>query len=162
VLVAYGAPGQVHWIARNQRELAEMGVRLAIGVGGTLDYLAGRVPRAPAPVRAVGLEWLYRLIRQPWRWRRQRVLPGFAFLGLLSWLWRRGNRPSRWARRIDTVGSSQPVIEPNTIPPGDDQVSGSVLPPPPVPAENAPVGPPAGSDLTPQGDRLGGTPRPID
>ena len=67
LLVAYGHPAQDLWIARNQPLLR---VPLAIGVGGTFDYVAGVVPRAPAWVRAVGLEWLYRLIRQPRRWRR--------------------------------------------------------------------------------------------
>jgi N-acetylglucosaminyldiphosphoundecaprenol N-acetyl-beta-D-mannosaminyltransferase len=67
LLVAYGHPAQDLWIARNQPLL---GVPVAIGVGGVFDYLAGVVPLAPAWMRRVGLEWLYRLIRQPWRWRR--------------------------------------------------------------------------------------------
>lgn len=78
VLVAYGAPAQVHWIARNQVALGEAGIRLAIGVGGAFDFLSGRVKRAPAPVRRLGLEWLYRLVHEPWRWRRQLALPRFA------------------------------------------------------------------------------------
>lgn len=77
LLVAYGAPGQDLWIARN---LPRLDVRVAMGVGGALDFLSGRVPRAPAWVRRSGFEWLYRLIRQPWRWKRQRVLPVFALL----------------------------------------------------------------------------------
>jgi N-acetylglucosaminyldiphosphoundecaprenol N-acetyl-beta-D-mannosaminyltransferase len=67
LLVAYGHPAQDLWIARNQPYLR---VPVAIGVGGAFDYLAGAVPRAPAWLRRLGLEWLYRLIRQPWRWRR--------------------------------------------------------------------------------------------
>jgi N-acetylglucosaminyldiphosphoundecaprenol N-acetyl-beta-D-mannosaminyltransferase len=82
VLVAYGAPGQVLWIERNRDALGQAGVALAIGVGGALDFLAGRVPRAPRFVRRFGLEWLYRLLREPWRWRRQLVLPLFAVLVL--------------------------------------------------------------------------------
>ncbi len=78
VLVAYGAPGQIHWIARNQQALAEAGVRLAVGVGGSFDFVSGSVRRAPRWVRRMGLEWLYRLLREPWRWRRQLVLPLFA------------------------------------------------------------------------------------
>ena len=97
--VAYGAPGQVIWIERNQRDLAEAGVRVAIGVGGVLDFLAGTAPRAPLVVRRVGLEWLYRLIRQPWRWRRQAVLPVFGLRVLLERLWRRGNRAGKIARQ---------------------------------------------------------------
>jgi N-acetylglucosaminyldiphosphoundecaprenol N-acetyl-beta-D-mannosaminyltransferase len=75
VLVAYGAPRQEQWIARNLTRL-EAGV--GIGVGGTFDYLSGRVRRAPAWMRRAGLEWLYRLLRQPWRARRMAVLPRFA------------------------------------------------------------------------------------
>jgi N-acetylglucosaminyldiphosphoundecaprenol N-acetyl-beta-D-mannosaminyltransferase len=67
LLVAYGHPAQDLWIARNQPLLR---VPVAIGVGGVFDYLAGETPRAPRWMRRIGLEWLYRLIRQPQRWRR--------------------------------------------------------------------------------------------
>jgi len=67
LLVAYGHPRQDLWIARNQPYL---GIPLAVGVGGVFDYLAGRVPRAPRWMRRLGLEWLYRLVRQPARWHR--------------------------------------------------------------------------------------------
>ncbi|NTU77871.1 MAG: WecB/TagA/CpsF family glycosyltransferase [Chloroflexales bacterium] len=67
LLVAYGHPRQDLWIAHNQPHLR---VPLAIGVGGVFDYLSGRVPLAPAWMRRIGLEWLYRLARQPRRWRR--------------------------------------------------------------------------------------------
>jgi N-acetylglucosaminyldiphosphoundecaprenol N-acetyl-beta-D-mannosaminyltransferase len=80
VLVGYGAPAQVLWIERNRAALDDAGVRIASGVGGALDYLAGTVRRAPEPVRALGLEWAYRLVREPWRWRRQLALPKFAVL----------------------------------------------------------------------------------
>ena len=75
--VGYGAPHQEFWIDRN---LDADAACVAIGVGGTLDYLSGRVPRAPATLRSIGLEWAYRLWRQPSRWRRMRVLPVFAAL----------------------------------------------------------------------------------
>jgi N-acetylglucosaminyldiphosphoundecaprenol N-acetyl-beta-D-mannosaminyltransferase len=75
VLVAYGAPGQELWIARN---LARLDAGVGIGVGGSFDYLSGRVRRAPAWMRRAGLEWLYRLLRQPWRARRMAVLPRFV------------------------------------------------------------------------------------
>ena len=84
VLVAYGAPGQVLWIVRNQDALGKRGVTLAIGVGGAFDYLGGVVPRAPRWMRRAGLEWLYRLVREPWRWKRQRVLPLFALRVLVT------------------------------------------------------------------------------
>jgi N-acetylglucosaminyldiphosphoundecaprenol N-acetyl-beta-D-mannosaminyltransferase len=75
VCVAYGAPAQERWIARNAGAL---GAAVAVGVGGTFDFLAGRVPRAPVALQRVGLEWAYRLWREPWRWRRMLALPRFA------------------------------------------------------------------------------------
>lgn len=89
VLVAYGMPKQDYWIARN---LPHLTPPVAIGVGGALDFLAGRVPRAPGWMQARGLEWLYRLIRQPWRWRRILTVWQFAALVLIEWVWRRGSR----------------------------------------------------------------------
>ena len=75
LLVAYGHPTQELWIDRNCDSL---GVAVAMGVGGAFDYLTERVPRAPAWMRRAGLEWLFRLIRQPWRIRRMAVLPIYA------------------------------------------------------------------------------------
>ncbi len=75
LLVAYGAPAQEMWIDRLRNRL---GVAVAVGVGGAFDYLTGRVPRAPAWMRRAGLEWLHRLVRQPWRFRRMAVLPVYA------------------------------------------------------------------------------------
>lgn len=82
LLVAFGAPAQDRWIAGHATDLAACGIVVAMGIGGTFDYLAGAVPRAPRVVRRLGFEWLYRLIRQPWRWRRQLALPRFALLVL--------------------------------------------------------------------------------
>lgn len=76
VLAAFGAPKQEKWIDRFARPA---GVPVAMGVGGAFDYLTGRVPRAPAWMRQAGLEWLFRLVRQPWRVRRMAVLPVYAF-----------------------------------------------------------------------------------
>jgi N-acetylglucosaminyldiphosphoundecaprenol N-acetyl-beta-D-mannosaminyltransferase len=81
LLVAFGAPAQEMWIDRLKNRL---GVAVAIGVGGAFDYLTGRVPRAPRLMRRARLEWLARLIRQPWRIRRMAVLPVFAFKVLRS------------------------------------------------------------------------------
>ena len=55
---------------------------VGIGVGGVFNYLSGDAPRAPVWVRRVHFEWLHRLISQPWRWRRQLALPGFAALAV--------------------------------------------------------------------------------
>ena len=75
LFVAYGAPQQDKWIARN---LPRLPVKMAMGVGGSLDFIAGSVPRAPLWMRRRGLEWLYRLLRQPWRLRRMLRLPRFV------------------------------------------------------------------------------------
>lgn len=82
VLVAFGMPKQERWIARNLDRLPS--VRVAVGVGGSLDYLSGVVKAPPRIVHAIGLEWLWRLARDPKRWRRQRVLPLFVLLVLVA------------------------------------------------------------------------------
>ncbi|CAN5442334.1 WecB/TagA/CpsF family glycosyltransferase [soil metagenome] len=82
--VAYGAPAQIHWIARNREALSQIGIRIVVGVGGALDYWAGEAKRPPELIRKLGLEWLFRLVREPWRWRRQLVLPGFAVLATIE------------------------------------------------------------------------------
>lgn len=79
--VAYGAPAQDLWIHRN---LARLPVALAMGVGGAYDFLSGRQHRAPRWMQRVGLEWLYRLYREPWRWRRMLALPQFALQVLIK------------------------------------------------------------------------------
>lgn len=71
-----GMPLQEKWLARH---LDRLNVRVAMGVGGSLDVLAGRVRRAPRWLRRLHLEWLYRLLRQPSRWRRQTALLAFAW-----------------------------------------------------------------------------------
>lgn len=81
LLVAYGAPAQDRWIARN---MSRLGVAVCIGVGGSFDFIAGVRPRAPRWLRGWGLEWLHRLITQPWRWRRMLALPRFAWRVLWS------------------------------------------------------------------------------
>jgi N-acetylglucosaminyldiphosphoundecaprenol N-acetyl-beta-D-mannosaminyltransferase len=80
VLVAYGMVKQDRWALRNKDKC---GAAVIIGVGGVLDYKAGRVALAPARLRQLGLEWAYRLYKEPWRWRRQLALPRFV----LAVLW---------------------------------------------------------------------------
>ncbi len=79
LFVAYGSPAQELWLARN---LARTDARLGMGVGGAFDFIAGVTPRAPVWMCRMGLEWLHRLLMQPWRWKRQRVLPLFVWLVL--------------------------------------------------------------------------------
>ncbi len=76
LFVAYGAPAQDLWIARHKDEL---GVPVMMGVGGAFDHIVGVQKRAPLWVQRIHLEWLWRLVTQPWRWRRQLALPRFVW-----------------------------------------------------------------------------------
>jgi len=78
--VAYGAPAQDLWIRRN---LSRLPVAVAMGVGGAYDFLSGRQRRAPYIMQRMGLEWLYRLYREPWRWRRMLAIPRFMLQVIL-------------------------------------------------------------------------------
>ena len=77
LFVAFGIPKQEEWIYDNLQKLP---VKAAMGVGGAFDFLSGSVPRAPFLVRFFGFEWLFRLIVQPWRWKRQLALIEFIVL----------------------------------------------------------------------------------
>jgi len=77
VLAAFGAGRQELFL---EEHLGQIGAAAGIGVGGALDFLAGRVRRAPQVVRRAGLEWAWRLAIQPWRFRRQAVLPMYWWL----------------------------------------------------------------------------------
>ncbi len=68
LFVAFGAPKQDLWIDRNLPKMPA--VRMAMGVGGSFDFLAGTKKRAPVWMRRLALEWLYRLIREPSRLKR--------------------------------------------------------------------------------------------
>ncbi len=83
LFVGMGSPRQEYWLAQH---LQQTGCGVGIGIGGSFDVIAGRVRRAPAPVRRLGLEWLYRLITEPRRWKRQLALPRFVWLVALDGL----------------------------------------------------------------------------
>lgn len=68
LLVALGHGKQEHWITSFLKHLPS--VRVASGIGGAFDYLSGNVPRAPHWMRRLGLEWLYRLVKEPCRFKR--------------------------------------------------------------------------------------------
>lgn len=68
LFVAYGSPAQEMWIRKNLAAMPE--VKVAMGVGGAFDFHAGIQKRAPRMLRDAGLEWAWRLVRQPWRYRR--------------------------------------------------------------------------------------------
>lgn len=74
LFVAFGFPKQEKWMARN---LNHIPVKVTMGVGGAFDVIASKVKRAPNWVQNAGLEWLWRLIKQPWRWKRQLALLEF-------------------------------------------------------------------------------------
>ncbi|MCP4166981.1 MAG: WecB/TagA/CpsF family glycosyltransferase [Chloroflexi bacterium] len=76
LLVAYGAPKQDLWINRHK---VALGVPVSIGVGGAFDHVSGVRRRAPTWLIRLNLEWLWRLLTQPWRWRRQLDLPRFVW-----------------------------------------------------------------------------------
>jgi len=82
LLVALGNPAQERFI---QSHFDTLGVPLAIGVGALFDFLAGRVSRAPAWVRRLRAEWLYRLWLEPKRLWRRYVLGNFKFISRLLW-----------------------------------------------------------------------------
>lgn len=81
LLVAMGFPRQERWIAAN---LARLDVGVAVAEGGSFSFISGATGRAPRWLRRAGLEWLYRLLRQPWRLKRQLALPVFAWLVLCA------------------------------------------------------------------------------
>lgn len=76
-----GSPRQEFWLAEH---LPATGVGVGVGVGGSFDVLSGRVARAPYLWRRLGVEWLYRLLSDPRRWRRQLALPYFVWLVTLE------------------------------------------------------------------------------
>ncbi len=78
LFVAFGQVKQEKWISQN---LDKLDIKLAVGVGGAFDYISGQVPRAPSWLRNLGFEWLFRLIIQPWRLKRQLRL--IEFIGKL-------------------------------------------------------------------------------
>lgn len=81
VFVCLGAPKQELWMERYGQAT---GAHLLVGLGGSLDIFAGTASRAPEGWQRLGLEWLYRLIREPWRWRRMIRLPLVLWYALLA------------------------------------------------------------------------------
>ncbi len=81
IFVGFGFPRQEVWI---NSHMDNLGVKVAIGNGGVIDILAGRAKRAPEIFIKLGLEWLYRLISDPSRIKRQIVLPLFLIRVMLE------------------------------------------------------------------------------
>ena len=82
LFVALGNPKQELWMGRN---LSKLDVGAAIGIGGTFNFIAGQVQRAPRWVQKSGLEWVYRIVQEPGRlWKRYAYgLVKFSWLSLL-------------------------------------------------------------------------------
>ncbi|HEY2328458.1 MAG TPA: WecB/TagA/CpsF family glycosyltransferase [Verrucomicrobiae bacterium] len=86
LFVAFGCPKAEKWMAENFQSL---GVPVTIGVGGTIDFLAGRVKRAPRWVQRAGLEWIFRLCQEPCRlFRRYAADLWFFGWAMTAELWR--------------------------------------------------------------------------
>ncbi len=102
LFAALGSPHQEKWL---HEHLEAIRVPFCMGVGGSLDVLSGDVKRAPEFFQRTGTEFLYRLIREPWRWRRQSVLLAFGLRVLIQALATRGSKTlvgSRWIRKVYT------------------------------------------------------------
>lgn len=85
VFFAFGSPAQEKWLYSNRAHFEGI---VCAGVGGAFNFLSGRSPRAPQIVRRFGMEWSYRLITEPWRWRRQLRLLTFIRLVVMQRLTR--------------------------------------------------------------------------
>jgi len=77
IFVGMGFPKQETWVYSNLKKFAK---GVFVMEGGSFDYLAGKIQRAPVLFQKLGLEWLFRLIQEPWRSKRQLALIKFVFL----------------------------------------------------------------------------------
>lgn len=79
LFVAYGMKKQEEWVYEHREELKKAGVRLVMGVGRSFDYYSGKLAMAPMWMRKMGLEWLFALVKDPKRWRRDLKLIEFVW-----------------------------------------------------------------------------------
>jgi N-acetylglucosaminyldiphosphoundecaprenol N-acetyl-beta-D-mannosaminyltransferase len=98
LFVGMPSPGKERWI---DRYIDELGVRFVMGVGGSIDVIAGVIPRAPVWMQRAGLEWLFRLVREPRRMWRRYLLGGLAFA------WRLGMEVISTRRRRPRPGGEE-------------------------------------------------------
>ena len=84
VFVAFGVPGQDIFLARIAQRL---NAPVTLGVGGLLDFVSGRIPRAPSWMRKMGLEWTYRFRQEPFRMWRRYTLGNLSFLSHIGKDW---------------------------------------------------------------------------
>lgn len=81
LFVALGSPAQENWIVANKEKLYPSVFQ---GVGGSYDVISGKIERAPEAFQRAGLEWFYRLMKEPWRIKRQMILPKFLLKALTT------------------------------------------------------------------------------
>jgi N-acetylglucosaminyldiphosphoundecaprenol N-acetyl-beta-D-mannosaminyltransferase len=79
LFVGLGAGRQERWL---KLHLKELNVPVSMVIGGSLDVISGRKKRAPRWTQVLYIEWLYRLLTEPQRWKRQLALPKFLWLTL--------------------------------------------------------------------------------
>lgn len=103
LLVALGNPRQESWL---EEHLVDTGARIGVAVGAFLDFAAGRVPRAPARLNRLGVEWLYRLVQEPGRLWRRYILGNPRFVARVAWerLMSAARRTGRAARGRSSRG----------------------------------------------------------
>ncbi len=83
LFVAFGAPKQEKWIARNRQKLNP---KLCLGVGALLDYMSGQKLRAPKIFQMLYLEWLWRIFTDPKRMLRRYIVDGIGFIFYLAFM----------------------------------------------------------------------------
>jgi N-acetylglucosaminyldiphosphoundecaprenol N-acetyl-beta-D-mannosaminyltransferase len=83
LFVAFGIPKQEKFIARHMHE---MNVPVSLGVGGSFDVYSEKLKRAPSYIQRSGMEWLYRVWQEPWRWKRMSYVPRFMAFALREWI----------------------------------------------------------------------------
>lgn len=81
LFVCLGMSKQEKWIYRHREKLC---AKVCMGIGGSLDVFAGKAQRAPEFFCKYGLEWFYRLMKEPWRYKRMMALPKFAVTVILE------------------------------------------------------------------------------
>lgn len=114
VLVALGAPKQERWIHRNLQRIRPA---VAIAVGGSLDFLAGRVRRAPPWMSRAGLEWVFRLAQEPRRLARRYLVKDTRFLSVFA----RALMSPRSRRIRERPAQGPPPSTPRNAPDGELQ-----------------------------------------
>ena len=134
LLVSFGCPKQEKWIAMNLREAK---VPVSVGVGATIDFIAGTVKRSPVWMRKAGLEWTYRIMQEPkrlaGRYARDIRIVG---PGLLRQLWQMRGRGFFQRRSLPVAPPALPTVPPPVAPPLPG--AAAVVPPAATPPRPAP------------------------